>query len=63
MSDKQLKVTLKRSLIGHEKDQAETAKLLGLRKIRQTVTLPDRPEIRGMINKIHFLLDVEEVAS
>ncbi len=62
MSDKQIKVTLVRSLSGRKADQRDTARLLGLRKIRQSVTLPDRPEIRGMVNKIIFLLDVEEVA-
>lgn len=61
MDEKQIRVTLVRSLIGRQADQRETARLLGLRKIRQTVTLPDRPEIRGMIRKISFLLDVEEV--
>jgi large subunit ribosomal protein L30 len=62
VSDKQIKVTLVRSLCGRKADQRDTARLLGLRKIRQSVTLPDRPEIRGMVNKIIFLLDVEEVA-
>lgn len=33
---------------------------LGLRKIRQTVELEDTPSVRGMINKVHYLLSVEE---
>lgn len=35
---------------------------LGLRRIGDEVLLPDRPEIRGMVNRVKYLLDVEEVA-
>lgn len=35
---------------------------LGLRRIGDEVCLPDRPEIRGMVNRVRYLLEVEEVA-
>lgn len=57
----QLKITLKRSPIGYEKDQRATAVALGLRKLGSTVTQPDNPCIRGMVFKIVHLLDVQEV--
>lgn len=56
----QLKVTLRRSLIGRKQDQRATARLLGLTKLNRTVVVPDRPEIRGMIDKIGFMVEVEE---
>jgi large subunit ribosomal protein L30 len=56
-----LRITLVRSLIGYPQRQRETAKGLGLRKINSRVIRPDRPEIRGMINKISHLVKVEVV--
>jgi large subunit ribosomal protein L30 len=58
--EKTIRVTLRRSLIGRKQDQRDTARLLGLTKINKTVEVPDRPEIRGMIRKIDFLVQVEE---
>ncbi len=58
---KQLRVTLVRSPIGYSKRQKQTVKALGLRKMRQIVELPDNPAIRGMVNKIPHLVEVEEV--
>ncbi len=58
--EKTIRVTLRRSLIGRKQDQRDTARLLGLTRINKTVEVPDRPEIRGMIRKIEFLLTVEE---
>ncbi len=57
----ELRITLVRSLIGYPRRQRETAKGLGLRKINSRVIRPDRPEIRGMINKISHLVEVEVV--
>ncbi len=54
-----LKVKLVRSLIGRPKKQREVVKGLGLRRIDSEVIRKDCPEIRGMINKIIHLLDVE----
>lgn len=58
----QLKVTLKKSLIGYRKKQCQTVQNLGLRKINQTVLKPDNPCVRGMIAKVIHLVEVEEVA-
>lgn len=57
----QLKVKLVRSGIGFPKDQRDTIKGLGLRKLQQTRILQDTPAIRGMINKIPHLVRYEEV--
>ncbi|HLF40864.1 MAG TPA: 50S ribosomal protein L30 [Acidimicrobiia bacterium] len=56
-----LRITLKKSVIGTKPKQRATARALGLRRIRQTVVHPDRPEIRGMVARIPHLVDVEEV--
>ncbi|HKG25297.1 MAG TPA: 50S ribosomal protein L30 [Thermomicrobiales bacterium] len=54
-----LRVTLVRSTIGKPKDQGATVRSLGLRKLHQTVELPDTPSVRGMLNKVRHLLNVE----
>ena len=56
-----LKVTQTRSTIGAKPKQRGTMRALGLRGIGQTNTLPDRPEIRGMIARVPHLITVEEV--
>jgi large subunit ribosomal protein L30 len=56
-----LKITLNRSLIGRRKDQIATVNALGLKKIGKTVEHEDTPQIRGMVNKVSYLLKVEEV--
>jgi large subunit ribosomal protein L30 len=60
MADK-LKITLLRSRIGRSKTQKLTLDGLGLRKRHQTVILEDTPAIRGMVNKLDFMLQVEEL--
>ncbi|MBA4537033.1 50S ribosomal protein L30 [Bacillus aquiflavi] len=55
-----LVITLTRSVIGRSKDQCETVKALGLRKLNQTVEHQDNPAIRGMINKVAHLVTVKE---
>jgi large subunit ribosomal protein L30 len=57
-----LKVTLIRSQIGIKPQQRGTLRALGLGKIGSTNTLPDRPEVRGMINRVPHLIKVEEVS-
>ena len=57
---KTIKVTLVRSPIGYTKDQKDTAKALGLRRLHQTVEHKDNPALRGMIRKIIHLVQVEE---
>ena len=56
-----LKVTQVRSAIGRPKDQKDTVRRLGLRRMHDTVIKEDRPEIRGMIAKVRHLVTVEEV--
>lgn len=58
---KKLKVTLIRSKFGRIKGHLECVHGLGLRRIRHTVELEDHPCIRGMINKVSYLLKVEEI--
>jgi large subunit ribosomal protein L30 len=58
---KMLRVKLVRSPIGYKQDQKATVRALGLRKLQSTVTHQDTPSIRGMINKISHLVEVEEV--
>jgi large subunit ribosomal protein L30 len=55
---KQLSITLKRSPIGTPYTHRLVLHGLGLRKIRQTVTRPDTPQVQGMIHKVFYLLDV-----
>ena len=55
-----LKITQIRSKIGYKPKARATLEALGLRKIHQTVELPDIPSVRGMIQKIDYLLTVEE---
>ena len=57
-----LKVTLKKSLIKAPKNQRESVRGLGLRRIQQSRILQDTPEIRGMIRKVGHLVEHEEVA-
>ena len=56
-----LRITQVRSSIGTKPKQRGTLRALGLRKIDQTVELPDRPEIRGMVATVSHLVTVEEV--
>ena len=58
--NKNLKLTLVRSLIGRRKQQIATVSCLGLRRMHHSVIVPDNPVMRGMINKVNFLLQVEE---
>lgn len=60
MADKTVKVTLVRSKNGRLASHKACVAGLGLRKINQTVEVLDTPENRGMINKVQYLLEVEE---
>ena len=57
---KELKVTLVKSRFGRLKSHKACVAGLGLRKMHQTVTVQDTPENRGMINRVSYLLSVEE---
>jgi large subunit ribosomal protein L30 len=60
MADKQIKVTLVKSLNGQLKNIAASARGLGLRRIHQSVMVKDTRENRGMINAAVHLLRIEE---
>ena len=62
MADKQIKLTLLRSLAGQLANIAASARGLGLRKIHQSVVVAGTPENLGMINKAVHLLKVEKGA-
>jgi large subunit ribosomal protein L30 len=58
--NKKVKVTLVKSFNGRLQSHKDTVRGLGLRRIRHSVELDDTPEIRGMINKISYMLRVED---
>jgi large subunit ribosomal protein L30 len=55
-----LKVTQRKSRNGSDRRQLDTLRSLGLRRIGQTVEVPDNPQIRGMIHKVRHLVEVSE---
>ena len=59
MSDKKIKVTLVKSIIGTKQDHRATVRGLGLRKLNSSVELEDTPAVRGMINKVRYLVKCE----
>ena len=59
MSDKKIKVTLVKSIIGTKQSHRATVRGLGLRRMHHTVELADTPEIRGMVNKVYYLVKCE----
>ncbi len=60
MADKQLKVTLVKSVNGRLAAHKACVSGLGLRRMHHTVDVIDTPENRGMINKVSYMLKVEE---
>ena len=61
MADKQVKVTLVRSTIGTKQDHRDTVRGLGLRRLNSSKVLKDTPEVRGMINKVDYLVTASDV--
>jgi len=60
MADKKrLKVTLVKSFIGCKGSHRDTVRGLGLKRLHQTVELEDTPAVRGMINKVYYLVKCE----
>jgi large subunit ribosomal protein L30 len=59
MTEKKVKVTLVKSLIGTKQDHRATARGLGLRKLNSSALLEDTPAVRGMIRKIAYLVKCE----
>lgn len=60
MADKTIKLTLLKSRFGRGRRHEACIRGLGLRRINHSVEVKDTPENRGMINKISYLLKVEE---
>jgi large subunit ribosomal protein L30 len=59
--DKTLRITWVKSAIGYSKRQKATIRALGLRRLNQVVEQRDTPVIRGMVNKVRHLIEVEEI--
>lgn len=57
---KKVKITLVKSIIGRKPKHVEIAKQLGLGKLNSSVVHQDNPAIRGLINAIHYMIQVEE---
>ena len=60
MAAKKIRITQTKSSSGRLQSHKDTVRGLGLRRIRHTVERDDTPEIRGMINKISYMIRVEE---
>ncbi len=60
MADKKLKITLVRSTIGQVPKARATVAAMGLRKLHQTVELPDNAATRGQIQRVRHMVKVEE---
>ena len=59
MADKKVKVTLVKSVIGTKQSHRATVRGLGLRRLNSSSELEDTPAVRGMINKVSYLLKCE----
>ena len=59
MADKKVKVTLIKSVIGTKDSHRATVRGLGLRRLNSSSELQDTPAVRGMINKVSYLLKCE----
>jgi large subunit ribosomal protein L30 len=55
-----IRVTLVKSLHGRLQSHRDTVRGLGLRRMRHSVELDDTPQVRGMINKVAYMLRVED---
>ena len=58
-TEKKISVTLVKSLIGTKASHRQTVRGLGLRRLNHTVLVEDTPAIRGMIDKVSYLLKCE----
>ncbi|MGB5539649.1 MAG: 50S ribosomal protein L30 [Gammaproteobacteria bacterium] len=59
-ASKKIRVTQTRSVYGRLRSHRDTVRGLGLRRMHHTVELDDTPEVRGMINKIQYMVRVED---
>ena len=58
MADKRIKVRLVKGLAGCKESHRATVRGLGLRRVNHMVELTDTPAVRGMINKVYYLVQV-----
>lgn len=56
-----LRIRQVRSAIGRQERQKRTVRALGIRRMHQEVVVDDSPQIRGMINRVRHLVEVEEI--
>ena len=56
---KKIKVRLLKSVLGTKRDHGATVRGLGLKRINQVSELNDTPAVRGMINKVNYLVRIE----
>ena len=61
MCDRKLRITWVKSGIGQPQRQKGTIRALGLRRLGDSVEQVDTPEIRGMVDKVSHLVQVEEI--
>ncbi len=59
MAEKKIKVTLVKSVIGTKQSHRATVRGLGLRRLNSSSELQDTPAVRGMINKVSYLVKCE----
>ncbi len=57
-----LRITWVKSSIGYSPSQKATIRALGLRRLGEVVEKPNNPSIRGMVEKVGHLVEVEEIA-
>jgi large subunit ribosomal protein L30 len=62
-AEKSLRITWVKSSIGYSRRQKATIRALGFKRLGQTVEQKDTPVIRGMVDKVNHLVEVEEVDS
>jgi large subunit ribosomal protein L30 len=58
-AERRIRITLVRSPIGYDRRQRTYLRGLGLRRLHQTVELVDNPAVRGLIDKVRHLVEVE----
>ena len=58
MADKRIKVKLVKSTAGCKQSHRDTVRGLGLKRMHHSVELEDTPSVRGMINKVYYLVQV-----
>jgi large subunit ribosomal protein L30 len=62
-TEKKLRITWVKSSIGYSRRQKGTIRALGLKRLGQTVEQKSTPAIRGMVDKVSHLVEIEEVDS